>query len=142
MLEGNKGLLIVSILRGLGALSSIGLVYVVYYFYTPAISAEFFLFISFCAFISVLLRFGLDDYILKTFSGTKQSNPHALILKATLLSLIITLIIVPLLHNYYQFNIPWYYFLVLPLMIVNSLYSSFFQARKNFYISLIGFKFS
>jgi len=134
-------LLIVSLLRGFGAVASIGLVYVVYHIYSPAISAEFFLFSSFCAFTSVVLKFGLDDYILKTFSLTQKLSPLGLVSKATLLGLIITLTIVPLIHNYYQFTIPWYYFLVLPLTVANSLYSSFFQARKNFYISLVGSSF-
>jgi hypothetical protein len=141
MLEGNKMLLTVSLFRGFGAFASIALVYVVYYLYSPAISAEFFIFSSFCAFTSCVLRYGLDDYILKNFSSTQEQNPLAIILKATLLSLVITLMIMPLIPIYYQFSMPWYYFLLVPVSVINSLGSSYFQARRSFYISLVGSSF-
>ena len=141
MLEEDKKLLTVSLLRGFGAFASIALVYAVYYLYSPAISAEFFIFSSFCAFTSCVLRFGLDDYILKNFSSTQARNPLAIILKATLISLIITLMIMPLISIYYQFSMSWYYFVLVPLSVINSFGSSYFQARRNFYISLVGSSF-
>tara|TARA_B110000305_G_scaffold239378_1_gene307010 strand:- start:1284 stop:2471 length:1188 start_codon:yes stop_codon:yes gene_type:complete len=135
-------MLTISLFRGLGAFASIALVYVVYYFYSLSISAEFFLFSSLCAFTTVVLKYGLDDYILKNFSQSCQLNPLYLIFKALILSfLIVIFIIIPVLPIYYKFSVPWYFFLVVPLSVANTLSSSYFQARKDFYVSLIGSSF-
>ena len=142
MLEKNYRMLIVSLFRGLGAVASVALIYVVYYFYNLSISAEFFLFSSLCAFVTVVLKYGLDDYILKIFSESHRYNPLFLIAKALSISFIIVLfLIIPILHLYFNFTVPWYFFLIIPLSVGNTLSSSYFQASKNFYISLIGSSF-
>jgi hypothetical protein len=135
-------MLIISMFRGLGAIASVVLIYVVYYFYNVSISAEFFLFSSLCAFLTVVLKYGLDDYILKKFSEPNGLNPLFLIAKALSLSLLVVLFaITPILNWYFNFTVPWYFFLIIPLSVGNTLSSSYFQARKNFYISLIGSSF-
>ncbi len=126
--------MIYNLFRLFGAFVSLSLTIFVAAIYETDISAPFFISFSLIFLFATLLKFGLDDLVLQSSSGTVDSKTIFSWIKAILLFSIILIFICIVFFMFIEPNNLDYLFvpLSIPLTIFYSLVGFYFQGRQHF----------